>query len=70
MESWLKKNISSAEVFRAHFTTFSIACTELWVDEYTQMITVEVKGKDPKYLWEIIGIYRAPNEDMLAMENW
>jgi len=33
------------------------------------MIAVEVTGKDPKYTWEIIGIYRAPNEDMLAIER-
>ena len=31
------------------------------------MIAVEVKGMDLKYTWEIIGIYRAPNEDMLAI---
>ena len=24
---------------------------------------------DPKYTWKIIGIYRAPNEDMLATER-
>jgi hypothetical protein len=30
------------------------------------MIAVEVKRKDPKYTWEIVGIYRAPNEDILA----
>ena len=33
------------------------------------MIAVEVKGKDPKYTWEIIRIYRAPNEVMLATER-
>jgi len=33
------------------------------------MISVEVKGKDSKYTWEIIDIYRAPNEDMLAIER-
>ena len=33
------------------------------------MITVEVKGMDPKYMWEITGIYRAPNEDKLATER-
>ena len=38
-----------------------IAATELWVDDGFEMITVEVKGMDPKYMWEIIGIYRAPN---------
>jgi hypothetical protein len=35
-----------------------------WVDE-----VVEIKGMDPKYSWEIMGIYRAPNEDMLAIER-
>jgi hypothetical protein len=33
------------------------------------MIAVEVKGMDRKYTWEIIGIYRAANEDMLAIET-
>jgi len=33
------------------------------------MIAFEVKRTDPKYMWEIIGIYRAPNEDMLAIER-
>jgi hypothetical protein len=33
------------------------------------MIAVEVKGIDRKYAWEIIGIYRAPNEDTLAIER-
>jgi hypothetical protein len=28
------------------------------------MIAVEVKGKDPRCAWKIVGIYRAPNEDM------
>jgi hypothetical protein len=85
-ESWLKEDISDAEVFRADFTIFRrdrsacgggvficvrnfIACMELWVDEDFEMIAVEVKGMDPKYLWEIVGIYRAPNEDMLAIER-
>jgi len=46
-----------------------IASTELWVDEDYEMIAVEVKGKDPKYMWEIIGIYNAPNEGTLAIER-
>ena len=46
-----------------------IASTELWVGEDFEMIAVEVKGMDPKYTWEIIGVYRAPNEDMLAIER-
>jgi hypothetical protein len=33
------------------------------------MIAVEVKGTNPKYMWEITGIYRAPNEDMLAIKR-
>jgi len=33
------------------------------------MIAVEVKGKDPKITWEIVGIYRAPNEDMRFFEK-
>jgi hypothetical protein len=86
MESWLKEDISSADVFIADFTTFrrdksahdggvfiyvknAIVCTELWVDEDVEMITVKVKGMDPNYSFEIIGINRAPNEDMLAMER-
>ena len=33
------------------------------------MIAVEMKGMYPKYMWEITGIYRAPNEDMLGTER-
>ena len=51
-----------------YFKNF-IAATELWVDDDFEMIAVEVKGMDPKYTWEITGIYRAPNEDMLAIER-
>jgi hypothetical protein len=47
----------------------SIACTELWADEDVETIAVEMKGMDPKYSRESIGIYRAPNEDMLAIER-
>jgi hypothetical protein len=81
-ESWLKENINNAEVFRADFTTFRrdrsargggdfiglknfIASKELWVDDF-EMIAVEVKGMDRKYTWEIIRIYRTPNEDILV----
>jgi hypothetical protein len=28
-----------------------------------------VKGRDPKFIWEIVGIYRALNEDMRAIER-
>ena len=33
------------------------------------MTAVEVKGRDPKITWEIVGIYRAPNEDMRVLEK-
>jgi len=42
---------------------------ELWVDEVFEMKAVEVKKMDPKYTWEITGIYGAPTEDMLAIER-
>jgi hypothetical protein len=85
MESWFKEDISNGEIFRDDFTTFRrdvaahgggvlcvkniIASTELWVDDDIEMITVELKGMGPKYTWEIIGIYRAPYEEMLATER-
>jgi len=46
-----------------------IDCRELWTDEDFEMIAVEVKSRDPKFTWEIIGIYRAPNEDMRVIER-
>jgi hypothetical protein len=42
---------------------------ELWTDEDFGMIAVEVKGKDTKLTWQIVAIYRAPNEDMQAIER-
>jgi hypothetical protein len=46
-----------------------ITCAELWVDEDFEMIAVEVKDKDPKFTLEVVGIYRAPNEDMRVIER-
>jgi len=46
-----------------------IDCRELWADEDFEMIAIEVKGRDPKFIWEIVGIYRAPNYDMRDMER-
>jgi hypothetical protein len=43
---------------------------ELWVDDEFQILAVEVKGSDPKYASEIVGIYRAPNEDTRVIEKW
>jgi hypothetical protein len=33
------------------------------------MIAIEVKGRDPKFTWEIVGIYRGPKDDMRAIER-
>jgi hypothetical protein len=33
------------------------------------MIAVEVKGMDSKQTWEIIGIYRSPNDDISAIDK-
>jgi len=41
-----------------------IDCRELWADEDFEVIEIEVKGTDPKFNWEIVGIYRGPNNDM------
>ena len=46
-----------------------INCRELWTDEEFEMIAFEVKGRDPKFTWEIVGIYGAPNEDMQVIER-
>jgi len=32
------------------------------------MIAVEVKVGNPKFAWEFVGVYRAPNEDMRVIE--
>jgi hypothetical protein len=46
-----------------------IDCRELWTDEDFEMVAVAVKGRDPKFTWEIVGTYRAPNEDMPIIER-
>ena len=33
------------------------------------MVAVEVKGRNPKFTWEVVGIYRAPNEDTRVIER-
>jgi hypothetical protein len=33
------------------------------------MLAVEVKSRNPKFACEIVGIYRAPNEGMRAIER-
>jgi hypothetical protein len=39
------------------------------VDGDFEMTAVEVKGKDPRCAWEIVGIYRDPKEDMSVTER-
>jgi hypothetical protein len=46
-----------------------IVCRELWTDEDFEMIAVEAKGRDQNFSWEIVGIYRAPNEDTRVIEK-
>ena len=46
-----------------------IDCRELWADEDFDKIAIELKGRDTKFTWEIVGIYRAPNEDMRVFER-
>ena len=41
----------------------------MWADKDSEMNAVEVQGMNPKYTWEIIGIYRAPYEDMRVIER-
>jgi hypothetical protein len=86
MESWLREEISNAEVFRDDYTTFRrdrntrgggvficvkdcIVCAEQWVDEDFEMIAVEMRGRDPKFTWEVVGIYKVPNKDMRVIER-
>jgi len=33
------------------------------------MIALEVKGGNPKFAWEVVGVYRASNEDMQVIER-
>jgi hypothetical protein len=47
----------------------NIACSKLWVVDEFEIIAVEVKGNDPKFMWKIVVIYRAPNEDIRVIEK-
>ena len=43
------------------------ASIDVCVDVDFEMIAVEVKGMISTYTWHIIGIFRAPNDDMLVI---
>jgi hypothetical protein len=47
----------------------NIACSELWVDDEFEIRAVVIKGSDPRCTWEILGIYRATNEDIRVIET-
>ena len=47
----------------------NLTCSELWVDDDFEIIAVEIKGSDSKDTWEVIGIYRAPSEDVRVIER-
>ena len=79
-ELWLSEETNNAEIFREDYITFRrigvrgvfknyIDCRVLWTDEVFEMIAVEVKGINPKLAWEVIGVYRAPNEGMRVIER-
>jgi len=34
-----------------------------------EIIAIEIRGMNPKSTWEVVGIYRAPNEDMRVIER-
>ena len=46
-----------------------IDCRALWTDVDFEMVAVEVKGRNPKFTWDVVGIYRAPNENMRVVEK-
>jgi len=46
-----------------------IECRALWVEEDFEMIAIGVKGRDIKFTWKILGIYRDPNEVMRVLES-
>jgi len=41
----------------------------LWTDEVFETIAVEVKGRNPKFAWEVVGFYRVPNENTRVIEK-
>jgi hypothetical protein len=83
MQSWLREETGNNEIFRADFTNFrrnrkahvffgvknNITCSRQWVDYDFEMLAVEIRGSDPKYAWEVVSIYRAPNEDIRGIER-
>jgi hypothetical protein len=42
----------------------NITCSQLWVNNDFKMLSFEIKYSDPKHAWKIVGIFKAPNEDI------
>lgn len=84
-ESWLREGTGNAEIRADYTTfrrdrhargggvficvKNNIACSELWVDNDFEILAIEVKSSDPTFAWEIIGTYRAPNENLQIIER-
>ena len=47
----------------------NIVCRELWKDEEFEMIAVGIKSRNQKLTWDIVGMYRAPNEHTRVLER-
>jgi hypothetical protein len=71
----LKATVPSTECDRCKTTenleylNHHIVCTKLWTDEEFEMLAVEIKSRNQKLTWEIVGMYRAPNEYMRDLER-
>ena len=46
-----------------------IDCRKLWDDDDFEMVEFDIKGRNPKFTFEKVGNYRAPNEDMRVLER-
>ena len=46
-----------------------ISCKQLWMDEDFEILAVEINSRNHKYTWDIVGLYRAPNDDMQVLER-
>ena len=55
--------------WNVHLVTKYIDCRELWADENFEITAIEVKGRDPKFTREIVGIHRAPNNHTRVVER-
>ena len=45
------------------------SCKELWTDEDFEITAVEINSRNHKYTRKIVGLYRAPNDDVRILEG-